>query len=171
MKKTTLFEETSYWCSINMAEGLVKQRFEKTEGKSRKSLSFSLLKKIKTPKSLILTSKEVKENAFANETNELGPAWYKIKKTSNSRTRRKSLSYSDPETKIKDLKALLSHKKELYASKEVKETALQSCIRGQIMPTRNSKTSGNEQARHDLSVLNKRLKSHLLTQNIEPSRA
>ena len=57
-----------------MAEGLVKQRFEKTEGKSRKSLSVSLLKKIKTPKSLILTSKEVKENAFANETNELGPA-------------------------------------------------------------------------------------------------
>ena len=41
-----------------MAEGLVKQRFEKSEGKSRKSLSFSLLKKIKTPKSLILTSKE-----------------------------------------------------------------------------------------------------------------
>ena len=122
-----------------MAEGLVKQRFEKTEGKSRKSLSFSLLKKIKTPKSLILTSKEVKENAFANESNELGPASYKIKKTSNSRTRRKSLSYSDPETKIKDLKALLSHKKELYASKEVKENALQSCISGQIMPTRNSK--------------------------------
>ena len=47
MKKTTLFKETSYWCSINMAEGLVKQRFEKTEGKSRKSLSFSLLEKIK----------------------------------------------------------------------------------------------------------------------------
>ena len=88
-----------------------------------------------------------------------------------SRTRRKSLSYSDPETKIKDLKALLSHKKELYASKEVKENALQSCIRGQIMPTRNSKTTGNEQARHDLLVLNKQLKSHLLTQNIEPSRA
>ena len=39
------------------------------------------------------------------------------------------------------------------------------------MPTRNSKTTGTEQARHDLSVLNKRLKSHLLTQNIEPSRA
>ena len=36
------------------------------------------------------------------------------------------------------------------------------------MPTRNSKTTGNEQARHDLSVLNKRLKSPLLTQNIEP---
>ena len=139
MKKTTLLEETSYWCSINMAEGLVKQRFEKTEGKSRKSLSISLFEKIKKPKSIILTSKEVKENAFANETNELGPAWYKIKKPSNSRTRRKSLSYSDPETKIKDLKALLSHRKELYASKEVKENAFQSCIRGQIMPTRNSK--------------------------------
>ena len=67
MKKTTLFEETSYWCSINMAEGLVKQRFEKTEGKSRKSLSFSLLEKIKKPKSPILTSKEVKENSFANK--------------------------------------------------------------------------------------------------------
>ena len=95
-------------------------------------------------------------------------------KQSHSPTRRKSLSFLDPETlwtKIKDLKALLSHKKELYASKEVKENALQSCIRGQIMPTRNSKTTGNEQARHDLSVLNKRLKSHLLTQNIEPSRA
>ena len=47
MKKTTLFEETSYWSSINIAEGLVKQRFENTEGKSRKSLSFSLLEKIK----------------------------------------------------------------------------------------------------------------------------
>ena len=164
MKKTTLFEETSDWCSINMTEGLVKQRFEKTEGKSRKSLSFSLLGKIKKPKSLI-------SKAFANETNELGPAWYKIRKTSNSRTRRKSLSYSGPETKIKDLKALLSHKKELHASKEVKENALQSYIRGQIMPTRNSKTTGNEQARHDLSVLNKLLKSHLLTQNIEPFRA
>ena len=29
MKKTTLLEETSYWCSINMAEGLVQRRFEK----------------------------------------------------------------------------------------------------------------------------------------------
>ena len=47
MKKTTLFEEISYWCSINMAGGLVKQRFEKTEGKSRTSLPFSLLEKIK----------------------------------------------------------------------------------------------------------------------------
>ena len=167
MKKTTLFEESSCWCPINMAVGLVKQRFEKTEGKSRKSLSFSLLEKRReTLKSLKKRSK-----AFVNETNELGPAWYKIRNTSNSRTRRKSLSYSDPETKIKDLKALLSHRKELYASKEVKENALQSCIRGQIMPTRNSKTTGNEQAHHDLSVLNKRLKSHLLTQNIEPSRA
>ena len=39
------------------------------------------------------------------------------------------LSYSDSETlwtKMKDLKALLSHKKELYASKEVKENALTS---------------------------------------------
>ena len=118
-----------------------------TKGKSRKSLSFSLLEKIEKPKSLILTSREVKENAFANETNELGPAWYKIRKTSHSRNRRKSLSYSDPETlwtKIKDLKTLLSHKKELYASKEVKENAPQSCIRGQIMPTRNSKTTGNQ---------------------------
>ena len=44
-----------------MAEGLVKQRFEKTEAKSTKSLSFSLLEKIKKPKSLILTSKEVKK--------------------------------------------------------------------------------------------------------------
>ena len=50
-------------------------------------------------------------------------------KQSHSRTRRKSLSFSDPETlwtKIKDLKALLSHKKELYASKEVKENAFTS---------------------------------------------
>ena len=38
------------------------------------------------------------------------------------------------------------------------------------MATRNSKTTGNKQARHDLSVLNKRLKSDLPTQNIEPSR-
>ena len=135
MKKTTLFEETSCWCSINMAVGLVKQRFEKTEGKSRKSFSFSLLEKRRET----LKSLKKRLKAFANETNELGPAWYKIRNTSNSRTRRKSLSYSDPETKIKDLKALLSHKKELYASKEVKENALQSCIRGQIMPTRNSK--------------------------------
>ena len=59
MKKTTLLEETSYWCSINMAEGLVKQHFEKTEGKSRKSLSFSLLEKIKKPKSPILRSKKM----------------------------------------------------------------------------------------------------------------
>ena len=59
---------------LNMAEGLVKQRFEKNEGKSRKSLSFSLFEKIKKSKSLILTSKEVKENVFANETTELGPA-------------------------------------------------------------------------------------------------
>ena len=51
------------------------------------------------------------------------------KLTSHSRTRRKSLSYSDAETlwtRIKNLKALLSHKKELYASKEVKENAFAS---------------------------------------------
>ena len=50
-------------------------------------------------------------------------------KKSHSRTRRKSLSFSDPETlwkKIKDLKALFSHKKELYSLKEVKENALAS---------------------------------------------
>ena len=29
MKNTILFEQTSNWCSINMAEGLVQQRFEK----------------------------------------------------------------------------------------------------------------------------------------------
>ena len=29
MKNTILFEQTSNWCSINMVEGLVKQRFEK----------------------------------------------------------------------------------------------------------------------------------------------
>ena len=29
MKKTTLFDETSYWCSLNMAESLVQQCFEK----------------------------------------------------------------------------------------------------------------------------------------------
>ena len=29
MKKTTLFDETSFWCSINMAEGLVQHCFEK----------------------------------------------------------------------------------------------------------------------------------------------
>ena len=103
-----------------------------TKGKSRKSLSFSLLDKIKKPfsLSLILTSKKVKENAFANKTNVLDPAWYNIsKKKSHSRTRRKSLSFSDPETlwkKIKDLKALFNHKKELYALKEVKENALAS---------------------------------------------
>ena len=42
---------------------------------------------------------------------------------------RKSLSCSDPEalwTKIKNLKALFNHNKELYASKEVKENALAS---------------------------------------------
>ena len=42
---------------------------------------------------------------------------------------RKSLSYSDPEalwTKIKNLTALFSHKRELYASKEVKENAVAS---------------------------------------------
>ena len=117
MKKTTLFEETSYWCSINMAGGLVKQRFEKTEGKSRKSLSFSLLEKRReTLKSLKKRSK-----AFANETNELGPAWYKIRNTSNSRTRRKSLSYSDPETKIKDLKACWATRKSFTLRKRSKQ--------------------------------------------------
>ena len=43
-----------------------------TKGKSRKSLSFSLLEKIKNLKallSLILTSKEVRENAYTNKTN------------------------------------------------------------------------------------------------------
>ena len=29
MKNTILFEQTSNWCSINMAEGRVQQRFEK----------------------------------------------------------------------------------------------------------------------------------------------
>ena len=29
MKETILFEETSNWCSINMVEGLVQQRFQK----------------------------------------------------------------------------------------------------------------------------------------------
>ena len=45
------------------------------------------------------------------------------------RLERKSLSYSDPEalwTKIKNLTALFSHKRELYASKEVKENAVAS---------------------------------------------
>ena len=42
---------------------------------------------------------------------------------------RKLLSYSDPEAlwrNIKNLTALFSHKKELYASKEVNENALAS---------------------------------------------
>ena len=42
---------------------------------------------------------------------------------------RKSLGYSDPKalwTKIKNLTALFSHKRELYASKEVKENAVAS---------------------------------------------
>ena len=52
-------------------------------------------------------------------------------KKSHSRTRRKPLSFSDPETlwkKIKDLKALLSHKKDRYASKEVKENAFATTL-------------------------------------------
>ena len=53
-----------------MTEGLVRQRFEKTEGKSRKSLSFFLLKKRRET----LKSLEKRSNALANETNELGPA-------------------------------------------------------------------------------------------------
>ena len=51
------------------------------------------------------------------------------RKISHSRTRRKSLSYSVPGilwTKIKNLKALLSHNKELYALKEFKEAVLAS---------------------------------------------
>ena len=43
-------------------------------------------------------------------------------------------------TKIKDLKALLSHKTELYSSKERKC----SCIRGQIMPTSRRENRENK---------------------------
>ena len=77
---------------------------------------------------------------------------------------RKSLGYSDPKalwTKIKNLTALFSHKRELYASKEVKENAVASegklpcwqrslttrpllAGKGQIMETRNSKTIENQ---------------------------
>ena len=121
-----------------------------TKGKSRKSLFFSLLEKIRKPKSLIyliLTSKEVKENAFANKINELGPVWYNIAgKHIHSRTRRKSLCYSDPETlwtKIKDLKALFVEPQERALRFERGQRKC-PCIRGQIMPTRNSKTTGNQ---------------------------
>ena len=43
-----------------------------------------------------------------------------------------------------------------------------SCIRGQIMQPETI-TAENQYACHDLSVLNKRQKSHLLSQSVEPS--
>ena len=69
---------------------------------------------------------------------------------SDQKENRLLVSYSDPEalwTKIKNLTALFSYKKELYASKEVIENAVAS-----IMKTRNSKTTENQQVCHDLSV-------------------
>ena len=48
---------------------------------------------------------------------------------SDQKENRLLVSYSDPEalwTKIKNLTALFSHKRELYASKEIKENAVAS---------------------------------------------
>ena len=69
-----------------------------------------------------------------------------VAETSHSGTRRKSLGYSDPETlwtKIKDLKALLVEPQE-RALRFERGQRKRSCIRGQIVPTRISKTTGNQ---------------------------
>ena len=76
MRKTTSFEETSYWCSINMAEGLVKQRFEKTEAKSRKSLSFSLLEEIKKPKARTNQGLRLPAYGVCQKNNDIGQAYF-----------------------------------------------------------------------------------------------
>ena len=64
----------------------------------------------------------------------------------NSQTGRKSLSCSDPETlwtKIKDLKAFLVEPQERALRFERGQRKC-SCIRGQIIPTRISETTGNQ---------------------------
>ena len=71
MKKTTLFEETSDWCSINMAEGLVKQRFEKTGGKSRKS-PFLFWEKLKSLKVLFHRLLQTKLTSLAQRDTRSG---------------------------------------------------------------------------------------------------
>ena len=66
------------------------------------------------------------------------------------------------------LEPLFNRNKKLYASKEVKENALASEGKSCRPET---KTTVNRYVCHDLSVWNKRLKSHLLSENVEPSRA
>ena len=89
--------------------------------------------------SLILTSKEVKENAFANKTNELGPAWYNIAGKHHIHG-------------LEENRLVIQIPRHFGHFVEPQERALRfergqrkcSCIRGQIMPTRNSRNSGNQ---------------------------
>ena len=97
------------------------------------------LKNLKALFSLILTSKEVKENAFANKTNELGPAWYNIAGKHHIHG-------------LEENRLVIQIPRHFGHFVEPQERALRfergqrkcSCIRGQIMPTRNSRNSGNQ---------------------------
>ena len=88
------------------------------------------------------------------------------RKPSHSRTKRKSLIIIQIREalwrKLNNLKPLFSDKKELCISKEVKGNALAS--KGKSCRPETTITAEN--ACHDLSVWNKRQKSHLLSQNV-----
>ena len=88
------------------------------------------------------------------------------RKPSHSRTKRKSLIIIQIREalwrKLNNLKPLFSDKKEHCISKEVKGNALPS--KGKSCRPETTITAEN--ACHDLSVWNKRQKSHLLSQNV-----
>ena len=90
------------------------------------------------------------------------------RKTLHSRTKENRLVIQIQKALWRKVRPLFSRNKKLYASKEVKENALASEGKSCRPET---KTTVNRYVCHDLSVWNKRLKSHLLSENVEPSRA
>ena len=90
------------------------------------------------------------------------------KKTLHSWTKENRFVIQIQKTFWRKLEPLFNRNKKLYASKEVKENALASEGKSCRPET---KTTVNRYVCHDLSVWNKRLKSHFLSENVEPSGA
>ena len=90
------------------------------------------------------------------------------RKNIHSRTKENRLVIQLQKALWRKLEPLFNRNKKLYAWKEVKETALASEGKSGRPET---KTTVNRSVCHDLSVWNKRLKSHLLSENVKPSRA
>ena len=106
---------------------------------------------------------------FCKESWRAGPSVIQhSRKTLHSRIKENRLVIQIQGALWRKLQPLFSRNKKLYASKEVKENALasegKSCRPETI-------TTVNRYVCHDLSVWNMRLKSPLLSVNVEPSRA